>query len=43
MITNPERENNPMSEDNKAFYSRMIEQVWNNGDGSAIGDFYAPD
>jgi len=34
-----------MSQDNKAFYSRMIEQVWNNGnsDGSAIDDFYAPD
>jgi steroid delta-isomerase-like uncharacterized protein len=34
-----------MSEDNKAFYSRMTEKVWNNGDsnGNAIEKFYAPD
>jgi steroid delta-isomerase-like uncharacterized protein len=34
-----------MSEDNKAFYSRMTEKVWNNGDsnGNAIEEFYAPD
>ena len=34
-----------MSEDYKAFYSRMIEKVWNNGDsnGNAIDEFYAPD
>jgi steroid delta-isomerase-like uncharacterized protein len=34
-----------MSRDNKAFYSRMFEKVWNNGDsnGNAIDEFYAPD
>ena len=34
-----------MSEDNKTFYSRMTEKVWNNGDsdGNAVEEFYAPD
>jgi len=32
-----------MSEDNKAFYRRMTEKVWNNGDDKAIEEFYAPD